>query len=102
MANHSFSLKLIQIDKKMSKNDQKLINKSGVKMRSNLTTKMGDSGSAGSLGQKCVMIEAPNLTTINDQKSSQTRKMTKIDQNSSKSKNRKIKKSEKTQKVTKS
>ena len=50
------------------KNDQKLITKSGVKLDHNLTIKMGDSGSAGSLGQKCVMTEAPNLVTKSDQK----------------------------------
>ena len=68
MANHSFSLKLIIINKKMTKNDQKLTNICDMKMRWNLTTKRGDSGSAGSLGQKCVMTEAPNLDTKIDQK----------------------------------
>jgi len=102
MAKSSFSLKSVIIDKKMSKNDQKLINKSGVKMRSNLTTKRGDSGSAGLLGRKCVIMEAPNLTTINDQKWTQTRKMTKNDQKSRKSKNRKKWKSEKVTKTQKS
>ena len=32
-------------------------------MRSNLTTKKGDSGSAGFLERKCVMIEAPKFDT---------------------------------------
>jgi len=41
-------------------------------MMSNLTTKMGDSGSAETPGEKCVIIEAPNLDTKIDQKSSQT------------------------------
>ena len=41
-------------------------------MRSNLTIKKGDSGSAGMLGEKCVMIEAPNLDTKKSQKSSTT------------------------------
>jgi len=52
--------------------DQKSINICDMKMRSNLTTKRGDSGSAGMLGEKCVMIEAPNLTTKIDQKVSPT------------------------------
>jgi len=47
----------------MTKNHQKLITKLGVKIGHNLTTKRGDSGSAGMLGEKCVIIEAPNLTT---------------------------------------
>jgi len=50
----------------MSKNDQNFTPKSGVKLGHNLTTKRGDSGSAGSLGQKCVMIEAPNLVSKSD------------------------------------
>jgi len=54
-----------------------------------LTTKRGDSGSAGLLERKCVITEAPNLNIKSDQKSSQTRKMTKIDQNSVKQKNKK-------------
>ena len=37
-------------------------------MMSNLTTKRGDSGSAGMLGEKCVIIEALNLDTKSDQK----------------------------------
>jgi len=66
-----------------------------------LTTKRGDSGSAGMLGEKCVIIEAPNLTTKSDQNKSPTWKMTKNDQNSSKSKNIKIDKNQKSSKVTK-
>jgi len=89
MANRTFSLKLITIDQKVTKNHQKLINICDMKMRSNLTTKKGDSGSALMLGEKCVMIEAPNLDTRIDQNSSQTRKMTKNDQNSVKQKNSK-------------
>jgi len=54
-----------------------------------LTTKRGDSGSAGLLEEKCVIIEAPNLTTKNDQKHVNTQKMTKKQQKSSKSKNSK-------------
>jgi len=66
-----------------------------------LTTKRGDSGSAGMLEEKCVINQALNLDTIIDQNSSQTQKMTKIDQNSSKQKNRKITKIRKSEKVTK-
>jgi len=47
----------------MTKNHQKLINISHSKMRSNLTTKRGDSGSALMLGEKCVIIGALNLDT---------------------------------------
>jgi len=50
----------------MIKKQQKLITKSGVKIGHNLTTKMGDSGSAGLLERKCVMIEAPKLVTKSD------------------------------------
>ena len=71
MAKSSFSVKLIIIDKKTVKFDQKLMSKSSVKMRSNLTTKRGDSGSAGMLGEKCVIIGAPNLVTKSDKKTSQ-------------------------------
>jgi len=70
-------------------------------MRSNLTTKRGDSGSAGILERKCVIIEAPNLTTKSDQKHVNTQKMTKKQQKSTKHKNRKKWKSEKSEKVTK-
>ena len=35
-------------------------------MRSNLTTKMGDSGSAGTPGEKCVIIEAHKTDTKSD------------------------------------
>jgi len=67
MANRSFSLKLIQIDKKSLKNDQKSINIYDTKLGHNLTTKRGDSGSAGSLGEKCVIIGALNLDTKSGQ-----------------------------------
>jgi len=43
-----------------------MIMKSGVKIGHNLTTKMGDSGSAGLLEEKCVIIWAPNLVTKSD------------------------------------
>ena len=46
---------------------------------------MGDSGSAGILGEKCVMIEAPNLVTKSDTNSCQQQKMTENDQKSTKS-----------------
>jgi len=72
MAKSSFSLKSLLIDQKMTKNDEKSINIYTLKTGHNLTTKRGDSGSAGFLERKCVMIEAPNLTTINDQKLTQT------------------------------
>ena len=45
------------------KNDENLITKSGVKNELDLTTKRGDSGSALMLGEKCVIIWAPNLDT---------------------------------------
>jgi len=71
MAKSSFSSKLTQIDQKLTKIHQKLIIKLGTKLGHNLTTKRGDSGSAGSLGQKCVMNQAPNLDTKSDQKLTQ-------------------------------
>jgi len=52
---------------KTVKNDQNLIIKSGVNLGHNLTTKRGDSGSAGLLERKCVIIWAPNLDTKIDQ-----------------------------------
>jgi len=80
MEKSSFSSKLIIIDQKMTKNDQKLIIKSGAKLGHNLTTKTGDSGSAGMLGEKCVIIGAPNLDTKFDQKTTQHQKMIKNQQ----------------------
>ena len=71
-------------------------------MWSNLTTKRGDSGSAGLLEEKCVIIEAPKTDTKRDKNWSATRKSTKNDQKSRKLKNSKIKKIQKTEKVTKS
>ena len=82
----------------MTKNHSKLIKKQWLKMRSNLTIKRGDSGSAPLLEIKCVIIEAPNLTTKIDQKWWQTWKMTKNDQKLQKWENDKI---EKMQKVIK-
>jgi len=102
MAKSTFSPKLIIIDKKTVKNDQKLINIYDTKTGHNLTTKTGDSGSAGMLGEKCVMIEAPKLVTKIDTKLTQQQKMMKIDQKSVKSKIIKNMKIIKTQKVTKS
>jgi len=66
MAKSSFSSFSLKWAQKSLKNDQNLTPKSGVKLGHNLTTKRGDSGSAGSLGQKCVMTEAPNLVTKSD------------------------------------
>jgi len=77
MAKSSFSSKSQQLTQKTVKNDQKLIKIHHSKMRSNLTTKRGDSGSAGSLGQKCVMNQAPNLVTKSDQKTTQQQKINK-------------------------
>jgi len=48
---------------KSLKNDQKLIIKSGVKLGHFLTTKRGDSGSAGLLEIKCVINQAPKFDT---------------------------------------
>jgi len=102
MAKSSFSLKLIMIDQKMTKIDQKLTSKSDTKIGHNLTIKRGDSGSAGLLEEKCVIIGALKLDTIIDQKSSQTRKMTKNDQKSRKQKSDKNQKMQKVIKSTKS
>jgi len=63
-----------------------------------LTTKKGDSGSAGMLEENSVMTEAPKLVTKSDTNSSQQQKINKNDQKSTKSK---ISKIDKTQKVTK-
>jgi len=41
---------------------------------------MGDSGSAGMLGEKCVITEVPKMNTKSDQKSSTTRKSDKNQQ----------------------
>jgi len=68
MAKLSFSSFLIQLTQKVTKNDQKLINIYDTKTGHNLTTKRGDSGSAGMLGEKCVIIGAPKLVTKNDTK----------------------------------
>jgi len=56
MAKSSFSSFSLKWRQKVTKNDQKLITKSGVKLGHILTTKSGDSGSAGLLGEKCVII----------------------------------------------
>jgi len=70
-------------------------------MWSNLTTKRGDSGSAGLLERKCVIIGAHKLVTKSDQNQSPTRKMTKNDQKSQNRKSDKIKKMQKVKKSTK-
>jgi len=80
MAKSSFSSKSLTLSQKVTKNDQKLITKSGVKLGHNLTTKRGDSGSAGMLGEKCVIIEAHKLDTKVIKISDKTRKSTKNDQ----------------------
>jgi len=72
MVKRTFSSKSGKLDKKSLKNDENLITFYTLKTGHNLTIKTGDSGSAGFLERKCVMIEAPNLTTINDQKLTQT------------------------------
>jgi len=82
--------------------DQNMTSKCSVKIVSNLTTKMGDSGSAVMLGEKCVIIEAPNLVSKIDQNKCKTRKMIKKCQKSRNQKNSKIKKMQKTQKSSKS
>ena len=84
-------------DKKWPKIDHKLVIQNDVKF----DYQKGDSGSAGMLGEKCVIVEAPNLDTKSDQNQSSTWKIIKIDQNSSKQKNRKKWKSQKVTKSTK-
>ena len=101
MAKSSFSLFFIQLTQKWPKIDQKLTTNWGVKMRSNLTTKKGDSGSAGLLEIKCVIIEALNLDTKSDQIWCQQQKTTKNDQKSSKQENAENEKNTKTWKTTK-
>jgi len=66
MAKSSFSSFSPKLTQKSLKNDQNFTPKSGVKLDHNLTTKRGDSGSAGLLGEKCVMIKAPKLVTKSD------------------------------------
>jgi len=66
MAKSSFSSFSTKLTQKLTENHQKLIKIHHHKMRSNLTIKRGDSGSAGMLGEKCVMIEAHNLVTKSD------------------------------------
>jgi len=63
-----------------------------------LTIKRGDSGSAGLLEEKCVIIEAPNLDIKSDKNRCQQLKMTKNDQKSENHKSDKIKKTEKVKK----
>jgi len=63
-----------------------MTSKWSVKIGHNLTTKRGDSGSAGLLGKKCVIIGALNLDTKIDQKLSITRKSDKNHQKSTKHK----------------
>ena len=63
MAKSSFSSFLTELRQKVTKNHQNLIIKSGTKLGHNLTTKRGDSGSAGMLGEKCVIVWAPKKVT---------------------------------------
>jgi len=72
MAKSSFSSKITQLDKKVTKNDQKLTQINDTKLGHNLTTKRGDSGSAGMLEKKCVIIGALKFDTKIDQNTSQT------------------------------
>ena len=74
MAKSSFSSFLTKLTQKVTKNHQKLTHFYTPKIGHNLTTKRGDSGSAGLLERKCVMIEAPNLVTKSDQNKCTTRK----------------------------
>ena len=68
MAKSSFSSFSTKLTQKLTENHQKLIKIHHHKMRSNLTIKRGDSGSAGMLEKNSVMIEAPKTDTKNDQK----------------------------------
>ena len=101
MAKSTFSVKFTQLTWKTVKNDQKLTPFYTPKMRSNLTIKRGDSGSALMLGEKCVITEAPNLVTKNDTKWSRAIKSDKKWQKTRKQKNRKIMKMQKVIKSTK-
>ena len=67
-----------------------------------MTTKRGDSGSAGLLERKCVIIGALKTDTKSDQKYVNTQKMIKNHQKSRNAENEKIIKIRKTEKVTKS
>jgi len=80
----------------MTKNWSKIDHKLVIKNRSQFDYQKGDSGSAGFLERKCVMIEAPNLVTKSDTNRCQQQKSLKNHQN------QKIIKIEKMQKVTKS
>jgi len=73
-----------------------------IKIRSQFDYQKGDSGSAETPGEKCVIIWALNLDTKIDQNRCHRLKINKNDQNSTKHKNRKntkIIKSEKRQKA---
>ena len=89
------------IDMKMTKNWSKINTFLEYKNRVKFDYQKGDSGSAGMLEIKCVIIEAPKSDTVIDQNDVKTWKSTKNDQKSTKHKNRKKWKSEKTRKVTK-
>jgi len=102
MAKSTFSLKMIKIDQNVIKNEWKLTHIYDTKIGHNLTTKRGDSGSAGLLERKCVIIGALNLVTKIDTNWCRQQKITKIDQKSQIIKIIKIDKTEKVTKVTKS
>ena len=72
MAKSSFSSFSPKLSQKMTKNDQKSSNIQSTKIGHFLTTKRGDSGSAGLPGEKCVITEAPKTDTKNDQNQSTT------------------------------
>ena len=74
MAKSSFSSFSLKLSQKMTKNDQKSTHFYTPKLGHNLTTKRGDSGSAGLPEEKCVMNQAPKLVTKNDQKLTQQQK----------------------------
>jgi len=68
------------------------------KIGHNLTTKRGDSGSAGLLERKCVINGALNLVTKIDQNRCQHQKLIKIHQKHKIRKSEKMRKSSKSQK----
>jgi len=72
----------IKNSKKVTKNDHKLRCKNSVKF----DYQKGDSGSAGLLEEKCVIIGAPNLVSKNDHKLTQHQKLIKNRQKSTKQK----------------
>ena len=90
-----------KIDINWPKNDQKSTKNRWSKTGHNLTIKSWVVGSRRMLGEKCVMTEAPNLTTKSDQKWCHTQKLLKNHQNHKIIKMQKIRKSEKVSKTWK-